>query len=62
VTTYATLAELKASDEYQRAGIVERQRLQLLHFPEPWRTNTRSHLEEVAYNPEDIEAEGFRGS
>ena len=51
--TYATLDDLKASPEYQAAGIVERQNLQLIHFPEPWRSDSEQHLEEVAYPDED---------
>lgn len=58
MTEYADLEALKESDEYKAAGVIGRERLVALHFPEAfddWRAASGQHLMDVAYNEEDIE-------
>jgi len=57
MSQYATVDELKASDEWQQAGIVKRQNLLVEHFGDEYRANSSAHLMEVAYAEEDINAE-----
>jgi hypothetical protein len=59
LSAYADLAELKASDEYQAAGVIGRENLVRLYFPDEfatWSSDSRQHLMDVAYDEEDVGA------
>lgn len=52
MTTYATVDELKASDEYQALGVIGRERLLWATFPEleaQHKARTAEHLESTVY-------------
>ncbi len=55
---YATVEQLKASDEYLALGIIGRERLLALHFPEEfdqYEANSSNFLLDNVYDAEDVE-------